>query len=148
MNGASQTRKKLAKWKEKWALQFLSYHPPHCPVTISNAQESKIMLTRVSTGTKHPQCMSTSMSPTFLPALAPLRSTTQTLNRLKIERLGVKLNTGHKKATKRVLPVQQTVKLRYVRAVDYRTFRLNDRSPQYDYSVSPYVPKIVKKLRS
>lgn len=50
-------------------------------------------------------------------------------------------------AVKQVLSIQQTVKLRYVRAVDYRTYRLDDRSPCYDDSVSHCIPKIVKKLR-
>lgn len=46
------------------------------------------------------------------------------------------------------LPVHQTVKLGYVRAIDYRTYFLNNGSPRYDDSVSHYIPKILKKIRS
>lgn len=50
--------------------------------------------------------------------------------------------------TKPHLPVRQTVKLRYVRATGYRTYRLNDRSPHCGDLVTHYGPKIVKRLCS
>lgn len=46
------------------------------------------------------------------------------------------------------LPVLQTVKKHYALAVDYRTYRLANRSPRYDDTVSSYVAKLMKKAMS
>lgn len=48
--------------------------------------------------------------------------------------------------TKPELQIHLTVRLRYVRAVDYHTYELNDRSIQYGDSVSYYILKIMTKL--
>lgn len=46
-----------------------------------------------------------------------------------------------------ILQVQQTIESRFTRAVDYKTYRLNDQSQRYADSVSHYIPKIVKDLQ-
>lgn len=46
------------------------------------------------------------------------------------------------------LPIRQTVKLRYIGAVEYCTYRFNDWSPRNKVPVFHRIPKIMKKLRS
>lgn len=54
----------------------------------------------------------------------------------------------HLPITEATLPRLQTVKIDYARAVDNQTHRLANRSTRYDYIVSRYITKILKKVKS
>lgn len=46
------------------------------------------------------------------------------------------------------ISVIQMVEKQYIRAVDYRTYGLAKRSPKNDYTVSGYVSKLIKKMKT
>lgn len=46
------------------------------------------------------------------------------------------------------LPVLQTAKKNYAQVLDYRTYQRSDKSPKYDETVSKYMAKLVKKVKS
>lgn len=44
--------------------------------------------------------------------------------------------------------ILQTVKEKYAQAIDYRTYRITNKSPKYDDTVFRYIAKWVKKFKS
>lgn len=88
----------------------------------------------------------------YIPPSPPLmdrrRFASPTRTCLSMPRIGGRRDNRWETGESLIIFVHHTVKLRYVRAIDYRTFRFIDRSPQYIDSVSHYIPHIVKKLWS
>lgn len=89
----------------------------------------------------------TTTFPISLQILAHLRYASLTLTCLQIATIGAKINIGAENLASLKFLEDQSFRLRYVGAVDYRMYRLNGCSPWYDDSLSHYIQKLVVKLR-
>lgn len=89
---------------------------------------------------KHKKSTSSCKSSMSLPAASSSSKRDSQLSQLE--------HKAHKARSEPKLSVLQTVKKHYALAVDYRTYCLACRSPRYDDTVSSYIAKLFKKVKS
>lgn len=108
----------------------------------------KNLITRVcmSTGTKRERWKSMCFPSPPAPVYRWYSISTQTCP--LTAKTGAKKTKRRGEITKPSLSIYQTVKTKYVYAVGYCTYRLNDYSSCYDDSESSSIPKNMKKLQS